>query len=402
VDTNSIWVAERLGEMGLGLSLKTCVGDDYGELKVCLAAALQRSDLIVTTGGLGPTFDDRTKDAFAELLGATMHEDAKVRAEIDSFFLARGRAATRNNYHQALIPKGAIPLHNTLGTAPGVYWEVHRSGREIRIVMLPGVPREMSQMWVADVAPRLAPFAKEPMNALRVVASGVGESALDERAERVREKHPHIHWTILAPRTHVEFLMRSKNAEALHAARRDLEAELGADLVCVGDGSPESTLLDTLRERGETLAAAESVSGGTLTSRLVGVPGASRAFLGGAVAYSPIAKTELLGIGAEFVTSHGTVGYAITREMAVRVRERVGATWGLALTGNAGPAIDENALQGEGRDEVGKCFVALSGPGLLECRAHSIHGTRADIQMRASNWAIDMLRRVLAGKPLSV
>ena len=406
VDTNSVWIGERLAGLGIDLCLKTCVGDDADTLRACLTDALgrlvcSRADgrpgrgLIITTGGLGPTFDDRTKEIFADVLGVPMLEDADTRSRIDAFFRARGRRTTENNYKQALIPQGAMALHNPLGTAPGVYWENPPGYPNCRIVMLPGVPKEMMAIWTADVQPRLSGLGKECPKTLRFVVGGVGESVLDEMVGAIRERHPQPDWTILAPRTHVEFLVRSNNAEELSAVRAEMEGTLGDSLVCVGAGSPESVLLDLLTARGETLALAESVTGGVLASRLAGVPGASRAFLGGAVVYTPVAKAELVGVPPDFIAAHGTVGEAITRELAARIRERLGATWGLAITGNAGPTVDENALGDMGDKEIGTCFIALAGPDCADCRRHSIHGDRLDVQLRATNWAIDMLRRRL-------
>jgi nicotinamide-nucleotide amidase len=259
--------------------------------------------------------------------------------------------------------------------------------------MLPGVPKEMMAMWESDVHPRLSNLSKSPLKTVRLVVAGIGESVLDERTGPIRQRHSQLSWTILAPRTHVEFLIRGENSQELDAAIKDMETELGADLVCVGDGTPEAVLLDMLIARGDTLALAESVTGGILSSRLSSVPGASRAYIGGAVAYTPTAKERLVGLGRGFIESHGTVGEATTREMAIRIRELLGATWGLAATGNAGPTVDKNALGKDGGDQVGRCFIAVAGPDGADCQAHNIHGDRGDIQFRAANWAIDMLRR---------
>ncbi|MCL1908456.1 MAG: CinA family nicotinamide mononucleotide deamidase-related protein [Holophagaceae bacterium] len=402
MDTNSIWIASRLAELGLELNLKTCIGDSPEALKACIASALHRSDMIIATGGLGPTFDDITKEAFSEIIGVPLHEDPQIRSEIDLFFQARGRKATVNNYKQALIPQGAVAIHNPLGTAPGVYWEGPQGHAGCRIVMLPGVPKEMMAMWERDIHPRISALAGRPLKTLRLVVSGVGESVLDERTRHIRERHSFPQWTILAPKTHIEFLVRSESEAELKAAQKDIEQELGADLICIGEGRPESVLLDMLCARGETLALAESVTGGILASRLAGQPGASRSFIGGAVAYTPKAKAELIGIPLDFINANGTVGQAITREMAARIRNKLGATWGIAITGNAGPAIDEHASQAEGADKVGRCYIALAGPPNMTpdiiCNAYDLHGDRGDIQLRASSWAIDTLRRTLIAK----
>jgi nicotinamide-nucleotide amidase len=266
--------------------------------------------------------------------------------------------------------------------------------------MLPGVPREMKLMWADHVRPRLADLAECPTRTLRLVVGGVGESVLDERTGGIRERHAHLGWTILAHGVHIELLARSKGADAqelLAAARRDMEAELGRDLVCEGDGSPEGTLLGLLAARGETLAMAESVTGGLLASRLAAVPGASRALLGSIVAYTPRAKEGLLGIDPGFIAANGTVGGAITVEMAVRARKALGADWGLAITGNAGPGPDPDAGPGEGDDRIGRCHIAVAGADGTACRAHDLHGARQDVQSRAAGWAVDMLRRKCIG-----
>jgi nicotinamide-nucleotide amidase len=404
VDTNSVWIADRLAELGLRVCLKTCAGDGLGELRACMASAVDRvgrtgrRGLIVTTGGLGPTFDDRTKEAFADALGVRMFEDAKTRLDIDAFFGAKGQATPENNYGQALIPEGAMAIPNSLGTAPGVYWDAPKGRKDLCIVMLPGVPREMMGMWMADVHPRLLGLAEEPTETLRLVVGGVGESALDERTKHVRARHSHLDWTILAHGMHIEILARSKSADALGAARLDMEAELGQDLVCVGSGSPESTLLDLLVARSETLAIAESVTGGLLASRLTAVPGASRALLGGVVAYTPESKARLLGIDPDFIKSNGTVGEAMTLEMASRARGKLGAAWGLAITGNAGPTPDPNAKQNDACGKIGRCYIAVADGMGAACRHCQLHGTRQDIQFRAANWAMDTLRRRLAAK----
>jgi len=395
VDTNSIWIANRLAELGMELHLKSCVGDDHATLRACIADALGRSDMIITTGGLGPTFDDQTKEVFAEVVGVPMLEDRQTHSEIDLFFSSRGHSTPECNYKQALIPKGAIAIPNPLGTAPGVYWENPPSTNCRRIIMLPGVQREMMKIWTNGIQPRLLNLTKKPIITLRLVVSGVGESVLDERIKHIRERYSHLDWTILAPRTHVEFLVRSTSDEQLESVRRDMSDELGTDLVCTGNGRPESVVLDILKARRETLAVAESVSGGILASRLVDVPGASSTFLGGIVAYTPKAKAELLGISMDFINSHGTVGEAITLEMAARIRERLGVTWGLAISGNAGPTVDKNALNQGGCDKIGRCYIAIAGAADAECQARDINGDRADIQFRATNWAIDMLRRCI-------
>jgi len=395
LDTNSVWIAERLAELGLALHRKTAVGDDREDLRALVAEALGRSELILCTGGLGPTFDDFTKEVFAEALGSELREDALCRAELEAWYAARNRVPTENNYKQVLIPVGAEPLRNPLGSAPGVWWQEPGGFPGRRIVLMPGVPREMKRMWADHVQPRLAVLAGGSVHSLRMVVGGVPESALDQRTEAVRTRHAGLEWTILASLTHVEFVLRSTDADALAAARTDLAAELGPDLVCSGDGDLESTVLGRLQARGETLAVAESMSGGLLAARLTAVPGASAAFLGGAVVYSAAAKAVLVGVDPGLLLAHGTISDATTKALAAGIRAKLGATWGLAITGNAGPAVDPGG-EVSGANPVGTCILAVAGPDGVEVRRFVVPGDRPDVQLRSVGWALDWLRRKLA------
>lgn len=387
LDTNSVWIAERLAGMGLGLHRKTAVGDHREDLAELCEEAFRRSEVILCTGGLGPTFDDFTKEVWAEVLGVELKEDPQSRADLVAWYAQRNRIPPPANFKQVLFPEGAEPLPNPLGTAPGVYWE--RGGK--RIVLLPGVPREMKRMWVDQVEPRLKPLAGGALHTLRMVIAGVPESTLDQRTEAIRAAHPDLEWTILASLTQVELLLRSVDPLALEIVRRDLELELGEDLASIGDLDLEAAVLEELKGRKETLAVAESMSGGLVAARLTAVPGASDVFRGGAVVYSPDAKTALAGLDAAFIAAHGTISEATTLALAKGIREKLGTTWGLAITGNAGPTLDAG-----GHDRsLGDCILAVAGPDRHEIRSMSVPGDRADIQLRSAAWGLDLLRRTL-------
>jgi nicotinamide-nucleotide amidase len=259
----------------------------------------------------------------------------------------------------------------------------------VRIVMMPGVPREMKHLWEEQVEPRLRPLAGTSVHTLRMVVAGVPESALDERTQEVRERHGHLGWTILANLIQVELLARGQDPAALEAARRDFEPVLGTDLVCLRDGNLEDTVLHQLRARGETLAVAESMTGGLLASRLTAIPGASEAFLGGATAYTVAAKAALLGLDPAWLDRVGTVSEACAIALAEAARERLGATWALGICGNAGPGA-------EGGAPVGTVFIALAGPGGTDVRSPKLVGDRAEMQTRSTAMALDLLRRKLA------
>ncbi|GLH66781.1 CinA family nicotinamide mononucleotide deamidase-related protein [Geothrix edaphica] len=388
LDTNSVWLGERLAGLGLAFHRKTAVGDSREDLAALFREALLRSDLIVTTGGLGPTFDDFTKECFAEVLGVELLEDAQSREDMLAFYAARKRVPAASNFKQALLPAGAEALRNPVGTAPGVWWEAPPAHPGARIVMLPGVPREMKRMWEEQVEPRLRGLAGAPVHTLRMVVAGVPESTLDERTREARERHGHLDWTILASLTQVELLARGAEPAALEAARADFLPVLGEDLVGVGAGNLEDAVLEGLKTRGETLAVAESVTGGLLASRLTAIPGASEVFLGGATVYTATAKTALLGLDARRLAQEGTVSEATSRALAEAVRNRLGATWGLGLTGNAGPGA-------EGGAPAGALFIALAGPGGTVSKALAISGDRLDVQLRGMAAALDLLRRTI-------
>lgn len=242
-------------------------------------------------------------------------------------------------------------------------------------------------MWEEQVEPRLRALSGDPVHTLRMVVAGVPESALDERIREVRQRHGHLDWTILASLTQVELLARGSDPAALVAARADFLPVLGEDLVGVGEGNLEDAVLAGLKARGETLAVAESVTGGLLASRLTAIPGASDVFLGGATVYSAKAKVALLGLDAAQLARDGTVSEATSRELAEKVRARLGATWGLGITGNAGPSA-------EGGAPVGALFIALAGPEGTVAKALTIPGDRVDVQLRGMAGALDLLRRV--------
>lgn len=391
-DTNSVWVGERLAGLGLAFARKTCVGDDPVALAGLFREALGRSELIVCTGGLGPTFDDVTKELWADVLGAALHEDAEVRADILGFYASRGRTPPAINFKQALVPEGAVALRNSLGTAPGIWWEpAGHPGR--RIVLLPGVPREMKHLWETAVEPRLRSLAGDPVHTLRMVVGGVPESLLDERTTPLRERHRDLDWTILSALTQVELVARSSNPEALDAACQDFQAFLGRDLVCTGPDSLEDTLLALLQARGQTLAVAESMPGGLICARLTAIAGSSKVLAGGAVVYSRRAKQALAGVPQDLIDAEGTVSEAVTRALAEALRARLAADWGLAVTGNAGPDLDP----GGGAEPVGTFYIAVAGPGGTTCQRFAFPTDRAGVQLRSAGWALDLLRRRVLG-----
>jgi nicotinamide-nucleotide amidase len=391
LDTNSVWLADRLGEMGLALHSKTVVGDSRADMRRLFQDALDRSDLILCTGGLGPTFDDFTKEVWAEVIGAPLLEDVRAREEMLAYYKQRDRVPSASNFQQVMIPEGAERIVNPVGTAPGVYWQDPKGYPGRRIVLFPGVPREMKLMWEEQVAPRLRHLAGTPVHTLRMVFGSVPESALGERTQALRARFGEVEWTILAGLHHVEIVGRANAADLLESARAAFALELGPDLAFVGrEGGIENAVAALLRARGETLAVAESMTGGNLAARLTALPGISEVFPGGATVYSAKAKAELAGLDPAFIAAHGTVSEPVTRALAEGIRRRLDTTWGLAVTGNAGPTEDT-----EGPAPVGTVLVAAAGPAETIHKAFRLPGGRAELQARGSSWALDLLRREL-------
>jgi nicotinamide-nucleotide amidase len=389
LDTNSVWLAERLGELGLSLHRKTAVGDSRPDLAGLFREALGRSEVILCTGGLGPTFDDFTKEVWGEVLATPLLEDARAREDILAFYAARNRVPPATNFQQALIPAGAQAMYNAAGTAPGVYWEDPPGFPGRRIILFPGVPREMKLMW-EQVAPRLRALAGPAAHTLRLVFGSCPESALAERTLPLRDRFASLEWTILAGLAHVELVARGQDPDVLEAARTAFTADFPEDLAFIGPvGGIEDGLLANLGRRGETVAVAESMPGGNLAARLTSVAGCSSAFPGGATVYSATAKAVLAGLDPAFIAAHGTVSEPVTRALAEGIRARLGTTWGLAVTGNAGPTEDK-----DGPAPVGTCLVAAAGPEGTTFRAFLLAGGRMELQVRAASWALDLLRRL--------
>jgi nicotinamide-nucleotide amidase len=249
----------------------------------------------------------------------------------------------------------------------------------------------MQRLWLDHIEPRLRSRAGKAVHTLRLVVAGVPESTLDERTRALREAHGELAWTILASLTQVELQARHQDPAALASAEREFRELLGEDLVGVGEANLEEVVLLELKARGETLALAESMTGGLLSARLTASPGASAVLMGAAVVYTAEAKLALAGLEAAWLAEQGTLGEGTTLALAHGIRTRLGATWGLAITGNAGPTQDPGGQAAE----IGTTTLALVGPDSEAVVTSQIPGERADIQLRASARALDLLRRQL-------
>ncbi len=395
VDTNSLFLADRLASLGIELRGKCVVGDDRGRLEAVFRAALSRADLVILTGGLGPTDDDLTREVVAGALELPLSEDAAIVAQIEERFARRGLRMPAVNRRQAMVPRGAVVLDNPRGTAPGL--AIERDGRVI--VLLPGPPRELQPMF-NEVSTGLLAARAGGWRILKetLFVAGRGESHVEEIAQPLYSRWtsgaPPIETTILAMPGQVELHLTLRAVAAdtgarLRAARDELMTALGDDVFSVDGRSMEEVVGGCLRERGLTIAAAESCTGGLLMSRLTDVEGSSDYVLGGAVVYGNELKTRLADVPPELIAEHGAVSEPVAVAMADGIRARSGASLGLGITGIAGPG------GGTPAKPVGTVAIALSGAGAARVRTFSFFGGRPQVKFQATQAALDMVRRTL-------
>jgi nicotinamide-nucleotide amidase len=396
LDTNSLFLSERLASLGITLKEKHVVGDDRAELSACLSGALVRADLIVLTGGLGPTDDDVTREVVAAVLGLPLIEDPAIVDQIARRFEKRGLRMPAVNRRQAFVPRGATVLPNPHGTAPGLLIE---AGSRM-LVLLPGPPRELQPMFERVVADVLSARAgRERFHRVVLFVAGRGESHVEEVAQPVYGpwalEDPPIVTTILASPGMIELhlTLRSSDAAAaaarLAGARDALVAALGNAVFSTDGRALEVVVGDLLRARGLTIAAAESCTGGLLLSRLTDVPGSSTYVVCGVTAYSNEAKTALVGVAPEVIEAHGAVSEPVAMALADGIRARAGASVGVGITGIAGPG------GGTPGKPVGTVAIALSGVGPGRVRTHWFPGGRAQVKFAATQAALDMVRLAL-------
>lgn len=397
VDTNSLAVTRTLNEIGVDVRCKIVVGDDREDLAAAVRAAIPQADVVVVTGGLGPTDDDVTREAVASVFGMPLEEDAEMVRVIRSRFDACGLPMPDVNRRQARVPRGAVALPNEHGTAPGLW--IEQSG--VVCVVLPGPPREMEPMFDRVARDRIAPrTGGRSVHRCVVRVAGRAESHVEEAVypfySRWRSNPVPIETSILASLGQVE-LHLSVRSETESVARRALERAtdqladvLGRDLVSSDGSRLEEVVGRLLRERGRRVATAESCTGGLVASRLTDIPGSSAYFGAGWVVYGNDAKVALLDIDRATIERHGAVSEPVARMMALGARARGNADYGIGITGVAGPG------GGAPDKPVGVVFAALAGPeGAPLVRLLRLRGEREQVKLQASHAALDLLRRTL-------
>jgi nicotinamide-nucleotide amidase len=398
VDTNSLFIAERLNELGIDLQGKAIAGDNRDVLKSILSDALGRTDLLILTGGLGPTDDDLTREVVANLIGRPLEYHAHIFETIEMRFAARGLRTPEINRRQAMVPKGAAVLPNKNGTAPGLWIEHERK----LIVLLPGPPRELKPMFEAVIQERLLGHVGASRLFRRLLRiTGQSESYVEEKMQPLYAKWlaapTKITTTILASLGQIELHLTAiaSNADdghrALDGAVADVRATLGRDLFTTNSETMEQVVGEMLRSRGLKIAAAESCTGGLVMARLTEVPGSSDYVDRGVVVYSNQSKTDLLGVPPSLIAAHGAVSEPVAEAMASGMVRSAGTDVAVGVTGVAGPT------GGTPEKPVGMVVIAAAWMrnGTIDTRVRRFNfvGGREMVRFQASQAALDMLRR---------
>ncbi len=395
-DTNSLYLTAQLNSLGVEVGVKTIVGDSLKAIVRVTTAALSRADILVLSGGLGPTEDDLTREAVAETLGLKLRRDPEIVSAIERRFAEHGWKMSPNNSKQGDVITGAAVLMNANGTAPGQWISGKSDGKEKIIILLPGPPHEMKALFESAVIERLR--AKVPARSLatRVLKiTGMGESACDARVAPIYKRFTDVDTTILAGPGEIQLHVQTRGPSAEVAERRldeivdKLEAELGDCVFSDNGDSLEQIVSYFLQMRSATLAVAESCTGGLVAERLTSVSGSSRYFVGGVVAYSNDLKMQFADVPQDLLDVYGAVSDQVARALAEGIRERCGTTLGVGVTGVAGPT------GGTAEKPVGLVFHALASESGTEVIKRNFPGDRSRIRWFASQQALDMVRRKL-------
>jgi len=393
IDTNSAYIAKQLPELGIDLMYKSVVGDNRGRIVETFRRAWDRSDLIILTGGLGPTEDDMTREGICELLGEQPHVDPDLERRLRAFFAGRGYPMPESNVKQAWLIPSARALDNPRGTAPG--WWVERDGRII--VAMPGVPPEMERMWLNEVRPELARRGDGQVLAIRTIKTvGIGEGTVDELAKPLYAM-PNVGIGTYARADGVHLRIGAKGATLDEAWSRirpvelEMERIFGTAIWGKDDDTFEGYIADRMIEQGQTLSVMESCTGGLLSSTLTDVPGAGSYFIAGLVTYQTQQKIDQ-GVPSEIIQEFGVVSPETARAMAQAVRERVGTAYGIGITGAAGPDSQDGA-------EPGTVHIGVASPdGSVHSLSMKMNSGRAAVKRRAVTTALLLLRRAMLGE----
>ena len=395
-DTNSLYLTEKLNDLGVEVVFKTIVGDSRTNLTQAATLAVSRADIVIFMGGLGPTEDDLTRESVADALGLELRRDPEIVAALERRFAERGWKMAANNNKQGDVIAGATVLPNANGTAPGQWISGKFEGKEKIVILLPGPPHELKALFDEQCMSRLQAKLPPQFIASRVLRIALmGESQCDARIAPIYKEYPDVQTTILAGSGEIQIHLRSRHISLELAELRveklaeEIENELEDFIFAHKGESLEQIVSYYLQMRNLTLAVAESCTGGLLGERITSVSGSSRYFLGGAIVYSNELKTDFAGVPPELIAKHGAVSREVAAALAEGIRQRCGADLGLAITGVAGPT------GGTEQKPVGLVFHALASEGGTEVIERSFPGDRKRIRWFATQQALEMVRRKL-------
>lgn len=393
VNTNASYLSKKLSSVGIDLFYHTTVDDDNVRVYTVLKRAMRRSDIVITTGGLGPTVDDLTLEIIAQAIQKKLVLNHNILKDIKQHFRRRHLDMPKENVRQALIPEGAKPLKNEVGTAPGLIVPYEKKV----LIALPGVPGEMQPMVERDIIPYLAKnFAgKWVIVSRRIRTTGLAESQVNQKVKDILELKPPITVGIYVHTDSVDLNITVKakskrGAEKLiNSVERKVHMRLKEYIYGYDSQDLETVVAKALNKKKKTIAVAESCTGGLISKRLTNISGSSKYFRLGLVAYSNKAKQSLLGISPESLKEFGAVSKEVARQLASNIQQLAKTELGLGVTGIAGPT---GATEGK---PVGLVYIALASPRKIQCQEFHFHGDRRAVRLRASQAALEMLRRHL-------
>lgn len=399
-NTDARDISEMLSALGINVYFHTVVGDNPERLKSAVDIAKGRADIIITTGGLGPTCDDLTKQTLAEAFSKKLVFDEAEAEEIRSYFTQRLHNAKmpESNYQQAMLPEGCTVFHNACGTAPGCAFEADG----VRVLMLPGPPRECISMFKNCAVPYLKKLSDSEIRSHNIKIFGLGESEMEERLRpmMIKMQNPTLAPYAKDGECMCRLTAKAKTAdeaeELMKPVLQDIRNILGDNIYAVDADSLEATVYGLLCEKNMTLATAESCTGGFVSKRITDIPGSSHVFFGGVTAYSNSVKEKLLGVPSELLKAQGAVCGDVAKLMAEGVRKSLNSDLGIGITGIAGPKSDNS------QKELGLVFVALAAPDKTYLRELHLGLDRGRVRTSAANHALDMIRRYLTGLPVDI
>jgi len=395
-DTNSLYLTEKLNELGVEVHFKSIVGDDREGLSASAKLAMRRSEIIILMGGLGPTEDDLTREAVAEALGLKLNRDPDVLSKLEERFAKHGMKMSANNLKQADILAGAAVLPNALGTAPGQWISGKYDGQERILILLPGPPYELKALFDAECIPRLRAKVPPQHIATRTLKMAlIPESQVDARVSPIYKAYADVETTILAGAGEIQLHFRCRKESQAEAETRveelvgKIEDELGDAIFSRRGETIEQIVSYLLQMRGLTLAVAESCTGGLLAERITSLSGSSRYFLGGAVVYSNELKTQFANVPKALLDKYGAVSREVAAALAEGIRKRCLSSYGVGITGVAGPT------GGTEQKPVGLVYIALAGDEGTQVVERNFPGDRKRIRTFATVQALEMIRRAL-------